>query len=255
MNSAEKLLTLLKILAQKPYKFGVTELSERINCGKSGTFKLLSAMVQQGLAAQTPDHKYTLGIGSYLIGRSYEENVGVARFAKPYISRLRDLTDENVSFVMLIDGVATQIYREESRQMLRVVGNVGGSRPINAGATGKLLAAFEDETAMRQKLMEAPLEAYTPNTITSPQALLEEFAKIRAQGYAVSSQEYSLGTIGVAAPVRDGDGRVWAAISIGAPTMRITPDTIERFIYLLTETAAQMGRELSGQLTMDTQEG
>ena len=37
MNSAEKTVTLLKILARKPYVYGVTELGEKIGCGKSGT--------------------------------------------------------------------------------------------------------------------------------------------------------------------------------------------------------------------------
>ena len=78
MNSTEKVVALMKILGHEPYVYGVTELGEMIGCGKSGTFKLLSVLVKEGLAAQTADHKYTLGIMTYLLGKRYEENVGVA---------------------------------------------------------------------------------------------------------------------------------------------------------------------------------
>lgn len=92
MNSTEKVVALMKILGHEPYVYGVTELGEMIGCGKSGTFKLLSVLVKEGLAAQTADHKYTLGIMTYLLGKRYEENVGVVRAVRPYMQKLRDLT-------------------------------------------------------------------------------------------------------------------------------------------------------------------
>ena len=97
MNSTEKVVALMKILGHEPYVYGVTELGEMIGCGKSGTFKLLSVLVKEGLAAQTADHKYTLGIMTYLLGKRYEENVGVVRAVRPYMQKLRDLTGEAVN--------------------------------------------------------------------------------------------------------------------------------------------------------------
>ena len=53
MNSAEKTVTLLKLLGQKPYVHGVTELGEKIECTKSGTYKLIvSAFVAEKKAEQ-----------------------------------------------------------------------------------------------------------------------------------------------------------------------------------------------------------
>lgn len=244
MNSSEKTVALLKLLGQPPYVHGVTELGEKIQCGKSGTFKLLASLVQSGLAAQTIDHKYTLGPFVYILGRTYEDRIGLSKMVKPYLVRLRDMTGENASFSMLINGKANLVYREESLQLVRVAGSVGQERPLYAGATGKVLGAFQEDEVIRRRLMEEPMVALTERTLTSPRQILEEYEKIRRQGYAISDGELNVETIGIGAPIRDDAGNVWAAISVGAPRMRVDERKKERYIFLVKEIADEMSREL-----------
>lgn len=244
MNSSEKTVALLKLLGQAPYVHSVTDLGEKIECTKSGTHKILSALVQNGLAAQTGNHKYTLGPVVYILGKTYEDKIGLSKMVKPYLVRLRDLTGENASFSMLINGKANLVYREESLQLVRVAGNVGQERPLYAGATGKVLGAYQDEEVIRKRVMEEPLVAFTERTIISPQALLDEYAKIREQGYAISDGELNIETIGVGAPIHDESGNVWGAISIGAPRMRVDEMKKERYIFLVKEIAEEMSTSL-----------
>lgn len=244
MNSSEKTAALLKLLGQAPYVHSVTDLGEKIECSKSGTFKLLATLVQNGLAAQTLNHKYTLGPVVYILGKTYEDHIGLSKMVKPYLIKLRDLTGENASFSMLINGKANLVYREESLQLVRVAGSVGEERSLHAGSTGKVLGAFQGEEEIRRRLMEEPLKAYTEKTITAPSLLLEEYAKIRQQGYAISDGELNIGTIGIGAPIRNDTGTVWAAISIGAPRMRVDEINKERYIFLVKEIADEMSRDL-----------
>ena len=245
MNSSEKTATLLKLLGRSPYVHSVTELGEQISCSKSGTFKLLASLVKTGLAAQTPEHKYTLGPAVYVLGRTYEDKIGLSKMVKPYLVRLRDMTGENASFSMLINGKAILIYREESQQLVRVMGNVGQERPLYAGATGKILGAYQEESVIRKRLMEEPMKAFTENTILSPEGLLNEYAKIREQGYAISDGELNSETIGIGAPIYDESGNVWAAVSIGAPKMRVDAVKMERYIFLIREIAKEMSEQMT----------
>ena len=245
MNSSEKTATLLKLLGRAPYVHSVTELGEQISCSKSGTFKLLASLVKTGLAAQTPEHKYTLGPAVYVLGRTYEDKIGLSKMVKPYLVRLRDMTGENASFSMLINGKAILIYREESQQLGRVMGNVGQERPLYAGATGKILGAYQEESVIRKRLMEEPMKAFTENTILSPEGLLNEYAKIREQGYAISDGELNSETIGIGAPIYDESGNVWAAVSIGAPKMRVDAVKMERYIFLIREIAKEMSEQMT----------
>ena len=245
MNSSEKTATLLKLLGRAPYVHSVTELGEQISCSKSVTFKLLASLVKTGLAAQTPEHKYTLGPAVYVLGRTYEDKIGLSKMVKPYLVRLRDMTGENASFSMLINGKAILIYREESQQLVRVMGNVGQERPLYAGATGKILGAYQEESVIRKRLMEEPMKAFTENTILSPEGLLNEYAKIREQGYAISDGELNSETIGIGAPIYDESGNVWAAVSIGAPQRRVDAVKMERYIFLIREIAKEMSEQMT----------
>ncbi|MDW7668672.1 MAG: IclR family transcriptional regulator [Bacillota bacterium] len=245
MSSAEKAMKILKLLSENPYEIGVTELSNKMGYAKSGIHKLLSSLSKGGLVQQRENKKYSLGIGVYLLGKSYEENVGIEKFCKPYLAKLRNITNENASFGMWISNNPVLVHREESNELVRVVGAIGGTRPIYASAIGKVLAAFQDEDIIRKKLMEEPITSFTPNTIVEPNKILEEYKKIRKQGYSVSSEEYAMETIGVGAPIKDHSGKVWAAISLGAPKMRTSKSKIDKYIYLVTQTAEMIKKDLA----------
>ena len=67
---------------------------------------------------------------------------------------------------------------------------------------------------------------------------------IREQGYAISDGELSVETVGIGAPIRDESGTVWAAISIGAPRLRVDAGKLERYIFLVREIAQEMSLDL-----------
>lgn len=244
MSSTEKVVALLKILGTEPYVFGVTELGERIGCGKSGVFKLLNVLAQAGLDSLTPEHKYTLGISIYLLGKRYEENVGIVRSVRPYMVRLRELTGETVTFGMLVNGRPTSVCREEGTNLVRVMGHVGNERPVYAGGIGMLLAAYMDEGEVRRILMEEPPRPCTENTITDPYEVLEELKKIRTQGYTVREGDFDVDTVTLGAPLLDESGKAWAALVMSAPRSRVDQVVRDRYLFQVRETAAQMSREL-----------
>ena len=98
---------------------------------------------------------------------------------------------------------------------------------------------------IRKRLMEEPMKAFTENTILSPEGLLNEYAKIREQGYAISDGELNSETIGIGAPIYDESGNVWAAVSIGAPKMRVDAVKMERYIFLIREIAKEMSEQMT----------
>lgn len=244
MSSAEKAVKILKKLGQAPYEFGVTEISESIDCVKSGTHKLLAVLVAEGMVEQKPNKKYRLGLGTYLLGKTYEENIGIWRFFRPYLEKLRNITRENASFGAWQDGEATILYKVESPELIRVFGAVGTKRPVNASAISKTLAAFADPQAIREKIAKEPLKKYTERTITAPEALFREYESIRECGYAISDGEFSDDAVGIGAPVRDKSGQVWAAISVGGPKFRMTPEKQEEYAKLVVEMANLISKEL-----------
>ena len=89
-----------------------------------------------------------------------------------------------------------------------------------------------------------PLPALTPKTITDPAALKKELAKVRAQGYAVGSEENEIDTRAVGAPIFGPDGRIIAAVNLGATTLQMKPKDVPRLGALLKQYAMKMSERL-----------
>ncbi len=83
----------------------------------------------------------------------------------------------------------------------------------HALALGKVALALSPREAL-QRYLERGLRAFTPNTITSPGALLAQLVEIRRAGIATESEEFSLGVCCIAAPLLDEHRRFVGAVGI-----------------------------------------
>ena len=64
------------------------------------------------------------------------------------------------------------------------------------------------------------LERKTDRTLTTPDELRRELALTRERGYSTDDEEFMAGMVAVAVPVRDGQSRLLATLSIHAPVQR-----------------------------------
>ena len=94
------------------------------------------------------------------------------------------------------------------------------------------------------QLPPGKLEPRTDKTVTSETALRTELAAVRARGYAVTDEELEPGLIAVAAPVRGYDGSVVAALSVSAPTTRMSGDSVATVAGYCAEEAAGLSAVL-----------
>lgn len=83
------------------------------------------------------------------------------------------------------------------------------------------MLAFQADDVLAGLYAREPLEALTPNTITSAPALQEELARVRARGFAIDDEEHEEGVSCVGAAVFDDAEIASAAISVSAPSTRL----------------------------------
>lgn len=81
---------------------------------------------------------------------------------------------------------------------------------------GKVLLANLPEGEREAYLATGPFPPLTPNTITRPDALRAELAKVAIEGFARDNEEIAEGLECLAVPLRMADGAVAAAISVSA---------------------------------------
>jgi len=241
MSSVEKALILFEKLSTTPYEFSLGELAQAIDCTKSGTYKILAAMVKENFVQQQKNKKYSLGCSVLRLHAAYEKYALNWSICRPVLERLCGITGETCTLARWENGYAHILYRVRSPENLRIEGNIGRALPLNASAHGKLLAAYQDESSIDALIKKYPLQKLCPNTITDVQQLKAEYREIRRTGISISIEESSLGAIGIAAPVFGHDGQVCASLCCGTPAIRLTTEKRE----LITKNVVEYARTLS----------
>lgn len=248
MNSTEKVLWLLKRLGNPPYSMSLTALSEELSCGRSGIYKLLSSLVKDGFAVQDQeDKKYSLGPAVYRLGMLYSDLKDISRIAQPAMHSLAEETGETVSLAVREGDDAILLSQVESPHAIRLLGKAGQKYPFNAGAIGKLLAAYHNPQRMEELISNTVLVKVNPNTITDYSQLFEEYRKIRLQGYAHSNEENTLGAFGISAPILERPGVVSACLCIAGPKERFTPERIQSWTHSVIHSAQEISKLLIGK--------
>jgi IclR family transcriptional regulator, KDG regulon repressor len=134
--------------------------------------------------------------------------------------------------------------RLESSQTLRLFTETGRRVPLHCTSSGKVLLAHLDDDQLAGLLAGMPMPALTPHTITDLEAMRAELARVRRRGWAEAVNEREIGVASVAAAIRDVDQNVVAAISIGAPTIRLGPSRRRELAAVVVEAAEAVSRRL-----------
>ncbi|WP_443059470.1 IclR family transcriptional regulator domain-containing protein [Streptomyces sp. NBC_00435] len=87
----------------------------------------------------------------------------------------------------------------------------------HASAVGKALLVQLDEEVRREHLNRHRMEAFTPHTITSPEVLFSELDTRHPGEPLLDLQEYALGTVCAAVPIRTGTEPECVALSLPSP--------------------------------------
>ncbi len=106
-----------------------------------------------------------------------------------------------------------------------------------------MLAAWGSQELV-QALLSHPMQAYTGNTISTPEAFEAELERVREQGYAFDLEEFEEGLRCIAAPVRDHSEQVVAAIGIAGPRRRFDDEQLAGLVQVVASAASQLSRNL-----------
>jgi DNA-binding IclR family transcriptional regulator len=177
------------------------------------------------------------------LGTLVRRKMDVASESREQMHALVESTGETAQLGVLDHVSVLYIRIFESRQAVRMSSSVGSRAPAHCTSVGKALLAYQSVELVRQ-FADGGLKRFTANTITSPAALLQELASVRAKGYAVDDEEFEVGLRGIAAPIRDHSGEVTAAVSVAAPVQRMSKKSLQTAIPNVVAAADAISRRL-----------
>ncbi|MGH3437789.1 MAG: IclR family transcriptional regulator [Sciscionella sp.] len=243
VQSVHRALSILDILARQG-ELGVTDIAVELGVHKSTASRLVAALEHHRLVEQLGERgKYRLGFGIVRLAGATTARLSLTRESRPVCRRLAAELNETVNVAVLDIDAAMNITQEQGSAAITAQNWVGQRTPPYATSSGKVLLAWASETDLIP-VVEVGMVKHTARTITGKRALHKEFAQIRERGWACTTEEFEAGLNAVAAPIRDADGMVVAALSVSGPSYRMTAETFPE-----TAKALRVGaEEISSQL-------
>ncbi|MEU6178807.1 IclR family transcriptional regulator domain-containing protein [Streptomyces coeruleorubidus] len=162
------------------------------------------------------------------LGYSYLSSYTLPQIAEPHLERLVARVRESSSLCVLDGDDIVYVARVPTRRIMTASITVGTRFPAYVTSVGRVILAHLPDEDVEARLARAESKPLTRRTITTPEALRTELCRVRRQGYAVVDQELEEGLRSVAAPVRDRDGEVVAAVNIAVHAGRNSVDSVRR---------------------------
>jgi DNA-binding IclR family transcriptional regulator len=207
--------------------WGVTELANHLDIGKSSVHNHLSTMAEHGYVVKM-DEGYRLSFKFLDIGDEIRKDHPLFEVAEPEVQSLADKTGEIGNFMIEENGQGVYLIQSTGENAVSITKEgLGTSVPLHATALGKAILAHQPNERIEEIIDTHGLGTLTGRTITDSEVLYERLDTIRDRGYALDKEERLEGLRCVAAPVINSDDIAIGAISISAPTTRVTDEEIE----------------------------
>jgi DNA-binding IclR family transcriptional regulator len=240
----KRVLQIIQLIVQDHKQFGVTQISQTLSINKSTVFGILKALQAEGFIVKDPaTKKYTMGPGLFELSARIFKRTDLASLAHPFLEQLAERVGETVILGARQEHYVKFLEVIEAKKDLKISSHVGAKIPLTAGATGKVILSFMEESEIAGLFREKGLPQFTEKSVTDLNLFLGEIAKVRKQGYAVDFDEYLKGTTAVAAPIRAGKrliGIVWVVSFTSATDEKKVAEIVEQ----VTDTTKLIGRAI-----------
>jgi IclR family KDG regulon transcriptional repressor len=212
---------------------------------RTSVHELLATLVARRYLVQDPSGGYRLGVRLYQLGSRYADQLDLASEGQQVARNVAERCGETVHVAILEGADVIYIAKVDSTHAVRMVSATGRRLPAHCTAVGKMLLAALPGEELRALIPDgASLIALTPRSITDPAALYVALAAIREHDLAFEDRESNVDVSCVAAPVRDGAGKVVAALSVSVPTIRWSDDRRAELGQLAAEGATELSIRL-----------
>jgi DNA-binding IclR family transcriptional regulator/sugar lactone lactonase YvrE len=243
----DKALDMIDLVERSSQRLTANTIAQACGYPKPTVNRILSALVRRGfLGIDRRDQSYELGMRFTQLAAALRRSHQLVTLVEEQLIALSARSGETVSLGVAELGAVRIVARYHLGLESAPGGPTGAKRPYHASAVGKVILAGMPDKEARRHIARMNFERFTPHTIDGKAALLEELQLVRARGYALDNEEIVTGVRCVAAPIYSARGEIAGAISLSAPTHRMTTKRVEEIVATLGIIAAKATQRLIG---------
>jgi IclR family transcriptional regulator, pca regulon regulatory protein len=237
-------LSVLSCFDARHPRMTLTEIAAAAGLARPTARRLLLTLAELGYV-RAEGGSFALTPRVLRLGMAYVNALGLWDIARPHMENLVASTKESSSMSQLDGSDIVYVARVAVPKIITLRVSIGTKFPAVRTSQGKVLLAALDEAALRQVLAlpsEAGLPPYAHDRSVAD--VRDELRTVRARGWALADEELAPGIRSVAAPVRDGDGSVRAALNVTVHAAETTVQTlVTEHLPKLLRTAGDISAE------------
>ena len=246
IQSVERALKLIDLIATKEDGMTLTQLSNKIDLPKSTVHGLLNTLREYNYVTQDDDSaNYKLGIRLFELGSYVSRSFDIKDAALPVMKRLNQQFGETVHLGAEDNGEVLYLEKVAPDSLISIMSEVGLRLPMHCSGLGKVLLAQKSDSELKRFIAQKGLPTITKRTIVTQSKLKEELKKILEQGYAIDDGEIMEGLKCVAAPIRDGNDKVRYAISVSGQVKDMYGKRLDQIIVETKKAAEEISKAMA----------
>jgi IclR family transcriptional regulator, pca regulon regulatory protein len=189
---------------------------------------------------------YTLTTKVLELGTAYIATLGVWELARPHLEALVARTGESSSIAQLDGSDIVYVARVAVPKIIALRVDIGTRFPAPSTSLGKVLLAGLSDAELDEVLAQPSRSGVVARHAPDRAELDELLREVRAKGWALTDEALAPGIRSVAAPLRDGAGRVFAAMNVTVHAAETSMATLTGdYLPLLLQTAGEVSADFA----------
>lgn len=244
VQAVERALLLLKLIGESTAPISVGELAKQANLNRTTAWRLLGSLKNQDFVEiDAASNGYQLGYAVHQLLSHNDSYGSLIRRARPVLEALKDDVGETVLLSVPKHNGILAIDQIDTDHSVRLVDYSNTISPLHCTSNGKILLSLLPEKEL-DVLLEQPLAPHSKYTITDPEELRKELAKIRIQKIGTSIGEFDENENAISASIFDKKKNLVAFITLGGPSFRLSKENLLQLCDRMLEAAKKIGDQL-----------
>lgn len=220
--AANRALAVLGAFESSPDGMTLTALAAATDLYESTILRLLDSLLNAGFVKRLSDGRYVVGPRVLSLSEMYRRSFRLADFALPRLRTLTEETGECAGLYVREGDRRVCLHHVQPQRSVRSHVVEGGMFPLDKGAAGRVILAFDEGTKGKP------------------------YDQIRRLGYAITQKERDPESAALACPVFAHGTRLLGAISLVIPLYRFSEEIAMKVLPAVQRSAAALTADLGG---------
>lgn len=220
--AVERAASLLEAFTDRDFSLSLGELSRRVELDKSTVLRIARSLAKHGLLVRNEDGSWRLGPKLMKLGNIYQSTFRASDIIEPLLAQLVDQTGESAAVYAREGDERVCLFRHDSHQSIRHSARVGDTMPLDLGAPGRVILAFNGKTG-------------------------SVYDEIRQKGFYATFGERDPQVASLAVPIFRDDDKLFGSLALTGPPARFTEEAIKRNLETLQMAARRLSAAMGGE--------